>query len=98
MKLKDVMLQHIAKTLAENNGNRAKTAKDLGISVRGLRNYLPLLKAKGFETYDHEIEESVFPTNSQRLKHLDWQSSTTGVRRKGEEHKDKTYKKVKDGN
>ena len=79
------MLEHIANVLKQFQGNREQTAKALGISVRGLRNHLLELRRLGYETFDREVEpnsEGLFPSNEQRVKHLDWQGTTTGDVRK----------------
>jgi hypothetical protein len=43
------------------------------------------LRRLGYETFDREVEpnsEGLFPSNEQRVKHLDWQGTTTGDVRK----------------
>ena len=40
MKLKEVKIDHIAKTLKKNDGNKTRAAEDLGISTTGLRKFV----------------------------------------------------------
>lgn len=77
MTLKDVMNLYVLKILDECGGNRTETAKKLDISIRTLRNYINDMRDKGIdivsgaELRNWDMEKSIFPTNKERLEHLD---------------------------
>ena len=81
-KLREVMLEYIHSVFVENNYSRSETARDLGINIRSLFNYIkdieqynigiiPKSKFDGFQEKKRLSEKTVFPTNKERLRYLD---------------------------
>lgn len=56
--LQEVKENHILRVLRHFNGNRSKTAQALGVSVRGLRNTLKILKEAGLPVPAPEHKQS----------------------------------------
>lgn len=54
VKLKLVIQNHILTSLKKFNWSRIKTAKAIGISERGLRNFIAKMKAKGIDIPDNQ--------------------------------------------
>lgn len=52
MQMKDQQRALILTTLAYHKGNRTDTARELGMPIRTLRNWIKRLREKGFDTYD----------------------------------------------
>lgn len=78
--LREIMLKHVYSALVKNNWKRDRTARDLEISVRGLRNYIRELRKNGYNIPDspYHIKKviddfscKIFPTNEERLRYLD---------------------------
>lgn len=74
MTLDEVKLRYVRYALHINGGNRVKTAEYLGVSLRGIRNYINKMKEAGL--YEHNYADDLaidfrFPTNEQRLEYLD---------------------------
>lgn len=49
MTLKEMKRDFILKVLEKNSGNRTRTSKSLGISIRCLRSNLAIYRREGFE-------------------------------------------------
>lgn len=49
LNLRYVMLKHIADRLAANEGNRTKTAKEVGVSIRTVRNMINEMEEWGIK-------------------------------------------------
>jgi len=66
-------LDKVCQILVKYNGSRARTAEELGLSARCLRNYINMLDEK-IES-KHAVTNfscSCFPTNEERLAHSDY--------------------------
>jgi biotin operon repressor len=79
MTLEEVKFNYIYGKLLENNGDRSKTAEELGISRRGITDYIKKMKLEGYFIPDKRRsleldpeEDQLFPTNQQRLRHADY--------------------------
>ena len=78
MTLKEAVHEHIYKTLIKNNNHRTNTAKELGIPPKSLRNHITRMIEKGYDlkiktpiNIEKQFKDELFPTNEQRLEHLD---------------------------
>lgn len=85
MTLQELKYSYILYVLVKNDYVKLKTAKELGISIRGLRDTLKQMKAKGYiipEKVSSETEEGyvadlsvsnhIMPTNKERIAYKDW--------------------------
>lgn len=85
MKLITVIKNHVYKTLEENNWNRKKTSRDLGITLWKLKSWVFELRKDGKEIPDPRPGRApvnghaeydpfrcdAFPTNEERIKYKD---------------------------
>jgi hypothetical protein len=84
MTLRDLKYNYIYYVLLKNSYNRSVSARELGISDRGMRNYIQDMKRLGFETdkpkkenkkeelNEYAVSTYVMPDNEERLKYIDW--------------------------
>jgi len=82
MTLEEVKLRYVRYMVYECGGSRSEAARRLDISIRSVRNYINKMKELGLCEKDYvasikdaeQIEELVykFPTNKERVEHLDY--------------------------
>lgn len=85
MTLQELKYSYILYVLVKNDYKREPTAKELGISPRGLRDTLKQMASKGFDVNsrspnapEHKKEDElavsshVMPTNKERIAYRDW--------------------------
>jgi hypothetical protein len=85
MTLQELKYSYVLFVLAKNDYKREPTAKELGISPRGLRDTLKQMASKGLdvtsrspnapeykEEDDLSVSNHVMPTNKERIAYRDW--------------------------
>lgn len=80
--LRQILYGVVIERLSLMYGHRTNTAKSLGISLKGLKNYINEIESKGITVIPSEHWEktldkikalhSEMPTNEERLKFLNW--------------------------
>lgn len=81
MTLEEMKYKYIFTILEKHSFNRTKAAKELGLSIRSVNNHINTMIQMGFKIEKKEYKKRtkyhkddltyLFPTNEQRLKHLD---------------------------
>ena len=85
MTLQELKYSYVFYVLVKNDYKREHTAKELGVSLRGLRDILKQLASKGFdvssrspyvaekkEEFDLSVSNHMMPTNKERIAYRDW--------------------------
>jgi hypothetical protein len=87
MTLQDLKYSFILYTLIKNDYVKEKTAKELGISIRGLRDTLKQMQSKGYKVskdnppvieknnddgLDLSVSTHIMPSNEERIAYRDW--------------------------
>ncbi len=85
MTLQELKYSYVFYVLVKNDYKRERTAKELDISLRGLRDILKQLASKGFDVSprypyapekkkecDIFVSNHMMPTNEERIAYSDW--------------------------
>ena len=66
----DLIRNHLFKVLARNDGHRVQTAKDMGVGLRTVRNWITKFRSEGFEIPDSVVCPPKY--KSKELFKQDW--------------------------